>query len=513
MRRIRASLAILAMLTLASSLAASTIVPPMTAPASPSRPNVVIILTDDQRADDLSHMDAVRDLLVRHGVSFDRAFASNPLCCPSRTSILRGQYSHTTGIYSNIDSLNGGWEGVRERGLERSMLGPWLDAAGYRTALVGKYLNHYDDPTYVPPGWDFWRARDFGYYNYTVSEDGVPRTYGSAPTDYSTDVFTRYAEEFIRTTDPATPLFLYLAYNAPHEPSIPAPKYASDPRCDDAVTTGRPTFNERDVRDKPSDIASLPRMTAAEQQYVGVDFPIARCRTLLSVDDGVRRVMHALSATARLQNTIIFFMSDNGLLLGEHRVQGKGEPYEEAIRLPLVVRYDALTATSPRTVHRLVGNVDLAPTIVDLLDLESAPGIPLEPGCPDIPYGPCSGDFDGMSLMPLLDRTATRWRTGFLIENNHLCGIRTSSDIMFDRNQDGEEELYDLESDPYEETNLLFGTPSPTTMALRDRLLSRVKQMCQPTPPGYAFGSTGEDPVDMHTLWRTDGSPPVATHG
>jgi N-acetylglucosamine-6-sulfatase len=256
MRRIHASLAFFAMLTLASPLAASTVVPPTTAPASSSRPNVVIILTDDQRADDLSHMDAVRDLLVRHGVSFDRAFASNPLCCPSRTSILRGQYSHTTGIYSNINSLIGGWQGVRERGLERSMLGPWLDAAGYRTALVGKYLNHYDDPTYVPPGWDFWRARDYGYYNYTVSQDGVPRTYGSAPRDYSTDVFTHYAEEFIGTTDPATPLFLYLAYNAPHKPSIPAQTYASDPRCDDAVTTERPSFNERNVRDKPSDIAS-----------------------------------------------------------------------------------------------------------------------------------------------------------------------------------------------------------------------------------------------------------------
>ena len=165
--------------------------------------------------------------MVGKGVKFDQAFASHPLCCPSRTSILRGQYAHTTGIYTNGGSL-GGWAGFRDRGLEGSTLATWLDDAGYETALVGKYLNGYAASTgHVPPGWDFWRGGEPNYYNV-----GGVRT-------YQTDLLTRYADEFIRGTSADTPLFLYLSYFKPHAPSKPATRYAADPRCDGITDVGR----------------------------------------------------------------------------------------------------------------------------------------------------------------------------------------------------------------------------------------------------------------------------------
>ena len=159
------------------------------------RPNVIIIITDDQRADQLARMPRTISEMAGKGVKFDQAFASHPLCCPSRASILRGQYAHTTGIYTNGGSL-GGWAGFRDRGLEGSTLATWLDDAGYETALVGKYLNGYAASTnHVPPGWDFWRGGEPNYYNV-----GGART-------YQTDLLTRYADEFIRGTSTDTPLF------------------------------------------------------------------------------------------------------------------------------------------------------------------------------------------------------------------------------------------------------------------------------------------------------------------
>ena len=430
------------------------------------RPNVVIVITDDQRADQLARMPVTNSELVGKGVKLDRAFASHPLCCPSRTSILRGQYAHTTGIYTNGGSL-GGWAGFRDRGLEQSTLATWLDDAGYETALVGKYLNGYAASTnYVPPGWDFWRG---GEPNYYVGGAGV----------YQTDLITRYADEFIRRTPTSTPLFLYLSYFKPHAPSKPAPRYAADPRCDGISTSSGPSFNEEEVGDKPSPVKRTPLLTPEQQISVGTTLPTDQCRALLSVDDGVAAVLRALQDTDRLADTLIVFMSDHGLFLGEHRLQGKVLTYEEAIHIPLVIRYDRLTGGVPSVDRRLVVNVDLAPTIADLV------GLSVTPGCPDPPYGPCDGTFDGRSLMPLLDGSVSGWRSSFLVENHRSCGVR-SNRYVFVRYNTGEEELYDLATDPYQLSNLL-PTTTPGIQARRDQLFARLQILCQPPPPGVTI--------------------------
>ena len=432
------------------------------------RPNVVIVITDDQRADQLARMPVTNTELVGKGVKFEQAFASHPLCCPSRTSILRGQYAHTTGIYSN-DAPLGGWAGFRDRGLEGSTLATWLDNAGYETALVGKYLNGYTSSTeYVPPGWDFWRGGDPNYYNV-----------GGAKT-YETHLLTRYADGFIRGAPTDTPLFLYLSYYKPHAPSTPAARYASDPRCDGITTSGVPSFNEADVSDKPSVVRKKPLMTPEQQVSVGTTLPTKQCRALLSVDDGVAAVLKALQDTGRLGNTLIVFMSDHGLFLGEHRLQLKTLVYEEAIHIPLIIRYDPLTGGAPSVDQRLVVNIDIAPTIVDLL------GLAVTPGCPDPPYGPCSGQFEGRSLMPILDGSALDWRSDILVENHRSCGVRNDR-YIFIRHNTGEEELYDLATDPYQLSNLLHGIPTSQIAALREQLLARLKTLCQPPPAGVTI--------------------------
>jgi len=155
--------------------------------SSTTRPNIVFIITDDQRWDQLAHMPTLRADLVHNGTRFVNAFVTDGLCCPSRISMLRGQYDHSTGVYNNA-GIYGGWQRVHSLGLESSTLATWLHAAGYRTGLVGKYFNGYNNIAYVPPGWDIWRARKGpAYYNYDVSENGVAKLYGSAPADYDAD--------------------------------------------------------------------------------------------------------------------------------------------------------------------------------------------------------------------------------------------------------------------------------------------------------------------------------------
>jgi N-acetylglucosamine-6-sulfatase len=457
----------------AASIGATALVPlPASVPASGQTagpPDVVILVTDDQRIDQLARMPSTQQLLVRRGVRFTRAFASNPLCCPSRASILRGQLSHTTGIYLN-EGANGGWAGFRDRGLESSTLATWLDGAGYRTGLIGRYLNGYSATTnHVPPGWDHWRG-------------GAVTAYHTGPPVHHSVLTTRFADEFIRETPAGTPLFLHVGYLAPHAPATPAARYATDPRCDGITTSRIPSFNEADVADKPAPVRTKPSMTPEEQAYIGTTLPTNQCRALLSVDDSVAAIVNALRETGRLGNTLLVFMSDNGLFLGEHRLQAwKILTYEEAIRIPLVIRYDPLTRdAASRSDARLVMNVDIAPTIADLV------GLDVRPGCPTPPYGACDGGFDGRSLLPLLSGSGSGWRNDLLVENHQACGVRTRQHL-FVRYRSGEEELYDLAADPYQLDNLLFGPPSPEVTALRDRLLARLAVLCQPPAPGVGF--------------------------
>ena len=456
---------------------------------APKPPDILLLLTDDQRPSQLDPMTNVRSLLQDRGVTFDRGITPDPLCCPSRVSILRGQTSQRHGVWANAGKY-GGLARVKKLGLETSTAATWLQSAGYRTGLIGKYLNGYDPAgaSYVPPGWDYWRGMTRsevlpggGYFSYGISENGVERLYGTSPADYSTSVFTSYAHDFITTTPADQPLFLYLSYRAPHTPFTPAPAYASDPRCNAVKTVSNPAFNEADMTDAPTFLAKRPLLTTNQIKQSGTLKPQKACRSLLSVDDSVATVLADLEATGRLSNTLIVYTSDNGVLFGEHRWQGKKLPYVESDHVPFVIRYDPLTAARAGTVsHALVENLDLASTWAQVAGIT-----------PPITQ-------DGMSLIPLLDGSASTVRSEALLQafDNPTtaayvpgyCGLETDDGwvyVHYDAAKEPRNEvLYDLNTDPAELHNLAYAPAQATRKAA---LLARLKVLCDPGPPGFTW--------------------------
>lgn len=432
-----------------------------------TKPNIVLFLTDDQRPDTLRFMPNVRRLLVRRGVRFTNGYVVNPLCCPSRASILTGAYSHTTGVYSN-KGPHGGFAAFEDG----TTIATELQAAGYRTGLFGKYFNGYRNTTYVPPGWDRWFATyggGSGYYDYTAVSDGVEQHYGSDPSDYGQTVLRREGISFIRSTDPAEPLFIYWATHAPHTPAIPQRRDRDEYP---SIGPWRPTnFDESDVSDKPSHVRGRRRIDAARAREIDA-FRLSQIRALQSVDRAVAAIVDTLRDEGRLHNTIFVFTSDNGMLLGEHRLYGKGEVYEETVSVPYIVRYDALIER-PRREDHLVLNIDLAPTFAELA------GVALP-------------DADGTSLLPILTDRGSSWRNAFLIEHLRtggprlaptFCAVHTERYVLV-RYDTREEELYDLTRDPHQMVNRIgWGTYRGKARALRAEL----RGLCDPLPPGFTF--------------------------
>jgi len=436
-------------------------------------PNIVLILTDDQRWDTLWAMPQVDSLIADHGVTFENSFVVNPLCCPSRASILSGQYSHSTGVYKNAPP-NGGFGSFHDT----STLATWLHDDGYQTALMGKYLNGYHDASYIPPGWDRWFASTthstggFEYYDYTMSDQGTEVAYGSDPEDYSTTVLQNEADSWIRGADPAKPLFLDFAVAAPHLPSTPAPPYVG--AFSDLAPYRPPNFNELDMSDKAAYLQQTPLIDQATQDDLDATVK-DQYRTLLSVDDAVSSIVQALSDTGRLSNTMIVFASDNGYSWGEHRRERrKSDEFEEDIRVPLIIRYDPLTS-SPSTDSHLVANIDWAPTFADLA------GVP-SPGA------------DGTSLMPLIEKQQVTWRTDFAVEHlqgtgdevDSYCTVRNEG-YAYTKFATGEEELFDLTADPWELENK---SKDPSYASILAQMAARAVTLCNPPPPGFTFAST-----------------------
>jgi arylsulfatase A-like enzyme len=430
-----------------------------------AHPNVVQIHTDDQRWDTLHVMPEVRRLLVRRGITFRRAFVSNPLCCPSRSTILTGRYSHTTGVYFNRGAY-GGWNAFKPS--ESSTVATALYAIGYRTGLFGKYLNGYaGDDLYVPPGWDRWFAFsqvNGSYFDYEILDNagGLHReSFGTQPADYSTDVLARNAAAFIRSTPPSVPFFLMVTPYAPHGPPIAAPRHQGD--FADAPVALAPSVRERDVSDKPAyirrrdlaDPVTMRRLTRKQWE------------TLEAVDEMVLRIDSALRETGRAGNTLVLFTSDNGVANGEHRWRYKLTPHEESIRVPFVMRFPGRI---PAGVHSnaLVGNVDIARTITD--------------------FTGASLPTDGYSLRGLATGARSSIRLSLVLEHLRAtsevptyCGIRTPR-FLFVRYGTGEEELYDLRSDPYQMVSVVRSRPKKAS-----ELRALTKNRCVPVPPGFSW--------------------------
>jgi arylsulfatase A-like enzyme len=327
------------------------------------RPNIVFLLTDDLDTSEVAYMPHVRQLLIDEGVSFSRFYVSVSLCCPSRSSILRGQYSHNTGVLTN-GSGNGGFETAYRLGIEHSTVGTWLQSGGYKTAYIGKYLNAYPDTvsnTYVPPGWNEFDSavggNPYSEYNYTLNENGHLASYGRSPDDYGTDVYVGMAEQFIRR-EQSKPFFVYLNVYAPHQPATPERQDFS--LFPTAKAPRTPAFDEVNESGKPLWLRRLHRFHAAGAAALDGLYRL-RLRSLQSVDRGVASLIQTLKDTHQLANTYFVFSSDNGFHLGQFRMPaGKETAYDTDIRVPLIVRGPHVPAH--RTCPFLFGNIDIAPT-------------------------------------------------------------------------------------------------------------------------------------------------------
>jgi N-acetylglucosamine-6-sulfatase len=411
---------------------------------SQGKPNIVFILTDDLDAlllrDHLEDYPNLQKLAV-NGTTFENAFVTNPVCCPSRATILRGQYSHNHGTLTNFPP-RGGFERFKALGREESTVATWLLSERYRTVLIGKYLN--GKPSgYDPPGWE----KVFGH--------------GGA---YHTDGLAAKAAEFIRRTKgKRRPFFIHLATRWPHAPAEPAPRHA------DAFPGARvprpPSFNEEDVSDKPTWVRERAPLTSKEMEEID-EFYRKRLQSMLAIDEMVGRIVDSLAESDKLKNTYLLFSSDNGLLMGEHRWSWeKIAAYEESIRVPLIVRGPGVP--EGRTREHLVLNNDFAPTFAGLGGAETPSFV------------------DGRSLVPLLSADpppSTNWRSAFLVEaygsESFAEGyggvppynaIRTK-DHLWVEYPSGERELYDLQEDPHELASLHETAPGDLKQNLSSRL-------------------------------------------
>lgn len=436
-----------------------------------ARPNVVVIMADDMRNDDLYAkvgskplMPATRSLILGRGVNFTEMYTSEPLSCPSRTTFLTGQYPQNHGIRMN-HFPGGEYCGAPGRFPMHDSLAPWLNAAGYRTIIAGRYLNGYpgDRPvTTVDPGWDRWfvPTSDAGieasrYYGYILNENGSLRGpfTGSRhhdPRVYFTNVITQRVVQSIEETPTDQPVFAYVAHRAPHEDVVapdgpePAPRHLKS--MGKIALPHTKSFDEANVSDKPKYVRWQPRLSSHEKRRVKQRAK-RRLASLRAVDDSTRSIVAALSRTGRLDDTYILFVSDNGFFLGEHRFpKGKVRPYEPASRVPLVITGPGLARG--RASQELVSNADLAPTILDVAGLDE-------------------GSPDGRSLISFAANPGLRTRRPVVVEafrkNEKKQNIRTVGTayraLVFQRYKlirytTGERELYDLKKDPNELKNI-----------------------------------------------------------
>jgi N-acetylglucosamine-6-sulfatase len=431
------------------SISAITGSTPTATQATTIKPNFVFILADDMRIDDLKYMPKTLESLQTPGMQFQNAFVSLPTCCPSRATIMRGQYAHNTGVWGNgyNGKADGGWQGYVNHGNEQDNVATRLHNAGYRTGLFGKYLNLYSGTT-VPPGWDDWFAKltEEEVFNYYVNDNGTRKFFGNSESDYVTDVLSRETQSFIDdSVATGVPFFAYVAPDPPHEPAIPAPRHE---HAFDGVKAPRlPSFNESDVSDKPSPIRSLPLMSQAQVAEIDAHHE-RRAESLQAVDDLVEAVVNKLQSKGVLDNTYVVFTSDNGWHQGEHRIMsGKGTPYEESIRMPLLVRGPGVQAGT--TTNKLTLNTDFLPTFTDLARVTTPEYV------------------DGRSLRSVLEGSATSWRSAVLLEQRSFLGIRTSDDRKYIEYGSGFKELYDLKTDPYELNNSYNANSSPADLASR----------------------------------------------
>ncbi|HEX3041731.1 MAG TPA: sulfatase [Solirubrobacterales bacterium] len=495
-------------------------------PSALQKPSFVVIQTDDETLDQLyatlnvggvevQAMPYTQALIAGRGITFNRYYVPYPLCCPSRVSLLTGRYAHNHNVRGNVPP-NGGYTGFKARGAYTHNLATWLQAAGYRTIHIGKFLNGYGDEPFdegkdVPPGWSAWHSvlkadTNHYFYGYTLNDNGVldgpigdpgnweTREYGERddfgcptaplngkPCFYATDYFNTLAWSELNQTSPEQPFYLQMDYTAPHgdfrRPAGPEPAtrhyntFAGAPYPHSRAQG----FNEGNVNDKPRFIREAPYLSFNDIHTYRVYYQKA-LESLRSVDEGVKTIVDTLGGLHRLRNTYIIFTSDNGFFYGEHRLTGgKFLAYEPATHLPLLIRGPGIKPGT--STGELAANIDIAPTILELAGATADKSI------------------DGRSLVPYMQDSALRSRRPLLFEsfvetadveaNGEPTAQRAIKELKRHRSSrtdgasasivappkdyegirlgpykyiewpDGEKELYDITKDPYELNNVV----------------------------------------------------------
>jgi arylsulfatase A-like enzyme len=467
------------------------------ADAAQERPNVIVVMTDDQRLWDMEAMPLTNRLVGEAGTTFENAIATYPVCCPSRATFLSGQYEHNHGVMGNY-APDGGYSKFDFS----NALGVWLQAAGYRTAHIGKQLNEYGvatQPTQqqVPPGYDDWFAtRDpttYSMYNYIVQDNSIRRPYGELPADYQTDVIADRTIEDIRKWAPDDrPFFIQMTPSAVHWELYDAEKGPrAAPRHEgafaDHVFRPRANYDEEDISDKPSIVRHYERISPDLGRKIAEDNR-ARLKALLAVDEAVARIVRELEAAGELDRTLLVFTSDNGYLHGEHRFPSeKVVPYEESLRVPLLIRGPGFPAGATR--RQLIGNIDLAPTIVELAG--ATPGRVMD-GESLLPFAKAADHRRERSLGLESDFPPVSGTTALVVPayhqgvNVYYDGVRTTryKYVQWFRDVDGnptsEEELYDLETDPFELQSLHASAEHAGLKAVLRRELESLKDCAGP---------------------------------
>lgn len=444
-------------------------------PMAGSRPNILFITADDMAPRDLRWMPQLRRLMADQGVEHTNAITPTPICAPSRASWMSGQYAQNHGVQS-VEGEKAGSKAFDER----HRLPTWLQAAGYQTGFLGKYLNGngLDDPTYVPPGWSDWRGSvDMTTYDFSRVRLNVNGKLWKKE-GYQTPILAEQTNRMIdRFATKKDPWFLNINYVAPHhggpiEADDPSPAYEIGGRFKAQTPGVEPKYRDsmKDVQiPQQPDQFKQPENTRHEKLMNAKDRAVVteifqqRLESLKSVDDAIASHFAELKRVGQLENTVVVFMSDNGMSMGEHNRIGKLAPYYEALQVPLLVRGPGLPQGTVD--NTLVTNADLAVTFAALAGATPTTSV------------------DGIDVAPLWTGSTIRTRTvpiaAWAVRNGKKrlwSGVRVDDAWTFARGR-GLQQLYDLTQDPYETVNVAR-RPDLVTRTVELAKLSRTLQKC-----------------------------------
>lgn len=422
------------------------------------KPNIVFVLTDDLATNLVGYMPNLA-AMQKEGTSFTNYFVTDSLCCPSRSSIFTGKLPHDTGVFTN-NPPDGGYAAFNAHGNAAETFAVALQRDGYKTAMLGKYLNGYKPETDgVPPGWNEWDVAGNGYpeFNYSLNQNGKLVRHGNASEDYLTDVLAGIADRFIRKSATG-PFFIEIATFAPHAPYIPAPRDAD--KYPDLKAPRSPAYAARPDSAAPRWLTEIPPLSKRAMARIDQDFRM-RVQAVQAVDKMIGELRATLAAIGAT-NTFIVFSSDNGYHMGEYSLRpGKMTPFDTDIRVPLVIAGPGVA--KGQVVGAIAENIDLCPTFTEL----GGASAPTEP--------------DGHSLVPLFHGDgAASWRHLALVEHHRPPGMDQGDPdapmknaanpttyealrgegALYIEYQDGEAGYYDLKNDPYELHNILASLPA-----------------------------------------------------